>query len=363
MAKRAIHFLVLLLLIAPPLARGEREQDDVVKLKADLVSVAASVRDAGGRVIKSLKAEDFIIYEDGARQQIAHFAATEEPFTLMLLLDVSGSTREEVALIKRAAKKFLEELRADDRVGVIVFSREIEMIAELTDTRARVEAEIDLVASPQGDEGHQFNSKTGTSFYDALYLALEESPLKKAEGRKAIVCMSDGVDSTSLKPYRDIQPLAEKSEAALYFLQLNTEEATLAGLLKPRNDPGYLNFSESQVNRYFDEFDRESPERATPRHAISPLMRREMNAALYELARRQMKEMADSTGGRVYPVFTLMDLVGVYKQVADDLRSQYQIGYYPTNDKRDGRWREIRVEVRPKGASVRARSGYRAAGK
>lgn len=355
--KRTIPLFFFILIIAP-LARGQ--QDEPVRLKADLVSVAASVKDGNGRIIKSLKAEDFIISEDGARQQIAHFAATEEPFTLMLLLDISGSTREEVALIKRAAKKFLEEIRPDDRAGVIIFSREVEMIAELTDPRDRVAAEIDRVESPQGSETHKFTSKTGTSFYDALLLAIEESPLKQIEGRKAIVCMSDGVDSTSLKLYRDIQPLAEKSEAALYFLQLNTEEATLQGLLKPRSDPGYLNFSESQVNRYFDEFDPDAPERAVPRHAISPVMRREMNAGLYELARRQMREMSERTGGRVYPVFTLMDLVGVYKQVADDLRSQYQIGYYPTNDKRDGRWREIRVEVRFKGASVRARSGYRA---
>jgi VWFA-related protein len=358
--KSIIHFCLFVLIIAP-LARGQ--QDEPVRLKADLVSVAASVKDAQGRVTKSLKAEDFVVYEDGARQQISHFAATEEPFALLLLLDISGSTREEVALIKRAAKKFLEELRADDRAGVIVFSREVEMIAELTDSRERVEAEIDRLAPPAGNETHKFTSKTGTSFYDALYLAIEESPLKQIEGRKAIVCVSDGVDSTSLKLYGDIQRLAEKSEAALYFLQLNTEEATLAGLLKTRNDPGYLNFSESQVNRYFDEFDPDAPERAMPRHAISPVMRREMNAGLYELARRQMREMSERTGGRIYPVFTLMDLVGVYKQVADDLRSQYLIGYYPTNDKRDGRWREIRVEVRLKGASVRARSGYRAAGK
>jgi VWFA-related protein len=360
MINRAFHFLIVLLMVAPPVASSQRQQDEPVRLKTDLVSVASSVKDKQGRVIKSLKAEDFIVYEDGRQQQIAHFAATEEPFTLMLLLDISGSTRDEIALIKRAAKKFLEELRPDDRVGVIVFSREVEMIAELTDTRERVVAEIDRAATPQGNGEYQFNSKTGTSFYDALYLAIEESPLKQAEGRKAIICMSDGVDSTSLKLYRDIQTLAEKSEAALYFLQLNTEEATLAGLLKPRSDPGYLNFSESQVNRYYDEFDPDAPGRATPRHAISPLMRREMNVALYELARRQMKEMTERTGGRVYPVFTLMDLVGVYKQVADDLRSQYLIGYYPTNDKRDGRWRTIRVEVRAKDASVRARSGYRA---
>ena len=356
------YFLILLLVAAQPSLRAsrERDQDEPVRLKTDLVSVTAAVTDRNGRAIKSLKAEDFAVYEDGIRQKISHFSTTEEPFTLLLLLDTSGSTREETGLIKRAAKKFLEELRADDRVGVIAFSREIEMVAEFTDPRARVEAEIDRIATPKGDEAYQFNSSTGTSFYDALYLALEESPLKKVEGRKAIICMSDGVDSTSMKAYRDIQTIVEKSEASVYFLQLNTEQATLEGLLKPRTDSGYLNFSKSQLNRYFDEFDADAPARALPREALSPVVRREINAALYELARRQVREMAERTGGRVYPVFSLMDLAGVYKQVADELRSQYLIGYYSTNEARDGRWRAIRVESRVKDATVRARSGYRA---
>jgi VWFA-related protein len=163
--------------------------------------------------------------------------------------------------------------------------------------------------------------------------------------------------------YSEILPLIEEADASIYFLQLNTEQATLEGLLKPRTDPEYLNFSQSQLNRYFGEFDRDAPERALPREALSPVLRREINAALYELARREMKEMAERTGGRIYPVYTLMDLVGVYKQVADDLRSQYSLGYYPTNQTRDGRWRSIRVEVRSKSAAVRTRSGYRAAGK
>jgi VWFA-related protein len=357
------NYFLTLLLLAPQLslrADEQRDQDETVRLKTDLVSVTASVTDREGRAIRSLKAEDFVVYEDGIRQKISHFATTEEPFTLMLLLDISGSTREEIGLIKRAAKKFLEELRADDRVGVIAFSRDVEMVAEFSDSRARVESEIDRIASPKGDDDYQFTSKTGTSLYDALYLAVEESPLKKVEGRKAIVCMSDGVDSTSLKTYRDIQALVEKSEASVYFLQLNTEEATMKGLLKPRTDPGYLNFSKSQLNRYFDEFDQDAPERALPREALSPVLKREVNAALYELARRQAREMAERTGGRVYPVFALMDLAGVYKQVADELRSQYLIAYYPTNESRDGRWHAIRVEAAVKNATVRARSGYRA---
>jgi Ca-activated chloride channel homolog len=335
-----------------------RDQDEPIRLKTDLVTVTASVTGAGVSPIKSLKAEDFAIYEDGVKQKIAHFAATEEPFTLLLLLDISGSTRDEIALIKRAARNFLGELRFDDRVGVIAFSREVEMIAEFTDPRAQVSSAIDGIATTEGEEGYRFTTNTGTSFYDALFLAVEESPLKQVEGRKAIVCMSDGVDSTSKMKFKDIAPLAEKSEASVYFLELNTEQETLQGLLKPKSDPGYVNFSKSQIDRYYAEHDPESIERFRPRETLSPETIREINAGLYKLSRRELRALGERTGGRVYPVNTLTDLTGVYKQVADDLRSQYSIGYYPSNKSLDGRWRAIRVETRVREATVRARSGY-----
>jgi VWFA-related protein len=349
----------LILLLAAPVVRAQ-DQDEPIKLKADLVSLTAAVTDRSGRVLRSLKADDFTVYEDGARQRIEHFAATEEPFTLLLLLDISGSTGADIELMKRAARNFLAELRFDDRVGVIVFSRDVELIGEFTDPRARVTAAIEQIATTPGSATSRFSTATGTSFYDAIYLALEDSPLKQVEGRKAIVCMSDGVDSTSMKTYAQIAPLAERAEASLYFLELNTEEATLDGLLKDRSDPDHLNFSPSQLTRYFDAFDKDSPDRFRPREALSPLLKREINTGLYDLARREMRDMATRTGGRDYPVKTLADLNGVYKQIADDLRSQYSLSYYPTNRSHDGRWRQIRVEVKQVGATVRSRTGYRA---
>jgi VWFA-related protein len=344
---------------APAQIPQSRDQDEPVRLKSDLVTVTASVADSSGHAIKSLKAEDFDIYEDGAKQKIAHFAATEEPFTLLLLLDLSGSTRDDIALMKRAAKNFLGELRFDDRVGVIAFSREIEMIAEFTDPRAGISAAIDRIATAEGEEGYRFSSNTGTSFYDALYLAVEESPLKQTDGRKAIVCMSDGVDSSSKMKFKDIVPLVEKSGASIYFLELNTEAATLQGLLKPKTDPDYINFSQSQIDRYYDERDPHSMDRFRPRSTLSPATVREINAGLYSTSRRELRAVAEHTGGRVYPVETISNLDGVYKQVADDLHSQYSIGYYPGGNKaHDGRWRSIRVEIRARNATVHARSGY-----
>jgi VWFA-related protein len=361
-ARRPEYWLFIFVLITQLSAHAQdqqtRDQDEPIRLKTDLVTVTASVTGANAGAIKSLKSEDFAIYEDGVKQKIAHFSATEEPYTLLLLLDISGSTRDEITLMKRAARNFLGELRFDDRVGVIVFSREIEMIAEFTDPRAQAASAIDGVAMVEGEDGHRFTNKTGTSLYDALFLAVDESPLKQVEGRKAIVCMSDGVDSTSKVKFSDIAPLAEKSGASLYFLELNTEETTLQGLLKPKSDPGYVNFSQSQIERYYAEHDPDSLQRFKPRQTLTPETIREINAGLYKLSRRELRTLGERTGGRVYAVRSLSDLAGVYKQVGDELRSQYSIGYYPSNKARDGGWRSIKVETRTPGATVRARSGY-----
>jgi Ca-activated chloride channel homolog len=359
---KAILLILFLLFAVQAQAQDKENQDEPIKLKSDLVMVTSSVIDRQGNVLKSLKAEDFTIYEDGAKQKIELFSSTEEPFTIMLLLDVSGSTRDDIALIKSAAKNFLAELREKDKVGVILFSGDVEMIADLKDSRAKVTMAIERLTSTPGEDGYQFSTRTGTSFYDALFLAIEETPFKDAEGRKAIICVSDGVDSTSKMTYREVAKLLEKSEASVYFLELNTENATLAGLLRDNQDPQHLNFSQSQIKRYFDEFDSNSIERYKPHKLFSAETKKQMNKGLYDIARREMREVAERTGGRQYPVRSLNDLSGVYKQVADDLRSQYSIGYYPSNDAHDGRWRKIRVELK-RGGTVRARSGYWAPGK
>jgi Ca-activated chloride channel family protein len=361
-ANKAFLCALFLLFALQARAQDKDNQDEAIKLKSDLVTVTASAVDRSGNLIKALKAEDFIVYEDGAKQKIEHFASTEEPFTLMLLLDISGSTRDDIALIKHAAKNFLAELRDKDRVGLIVFSGDVEMLADFKDSRAKVEAAVERLTSTPGEDGYQFSTRTGTSFYDALFLTIEETPFKEVEGRKAIVCLSDGVDSTSKMDYAEVAQLVEKSEASVYLLELNTEEATLAGLLKDAKDPEGLNFSPAQIKRYFDEVDPDSVERYKPRQLLSAEIKKKMNKGLYEIARREMREVAERTGGREYAVRSLNDLAGVYKQVADDLRSQYSIGYYPTNDTHDGRWRKIRVELK-KGGTVRARSGYWAPGR
>src|SRR5215475_10094144 len=215
--------IVLLSSLSGHALQDRRDQDEPIRLKTDLVTVNATVAQASGKPLKSLNAADFKVFEDGVEQKISHFAATEEPFSVMLLLDLSGSTLPEIQLMKRAAASFLDELRKSDRAGVMVFSRQISVIAEIGSPRVHAEAAISSIATPAGDLEHRFNTNTGTSFYDALYEAAQNSQLKRSEGRKAIVCMSDGVDSTSRRVFREVSPVVERSEASVYFLELNTE--------------------------------------------------------------------------------------------------------------------------------------------
>jgi len=336
----------------------KQDKDEPIRLRSDLVSLNASVVDGRGHAIEQLEARDFEVYEDGIKQAIANFSAASEPFTLMLLIDVSGSTAKEVDLMKDAARSFLEQVGPDDRIGVIVFSNEVVEIAEITDSREKVLEEIEGISGSGGAAGHRFSQNTGTSFYDALYLAVNESSLKQAKGRKAIVLMSDGVDSTSRMRFAEVARAVEGSKATVFVLNLDTEKANLQAVLKPRSDPGYANFSQSQVDRYFDKYDRGSSERYLPRDLLREDLRRRINRGLYEIARTQLTDLADKTGGQIYPVRTVWDLAGVYRQIAADLRTLYSIGYYSTNDAKDGKWRSIRLVVNREGAKARTRPGY-----
>ena len=362
-SKKALILLVLTLLTCESTGAGARQdprqnQDDTIRLRSDLVSMNASVVDSRGRAIEELEARDFEVYEDGVKQTIANFSATREPFTLMLLLDVSGSTAHEIDLMKDAARNFLAHIGPEDRIGVVVFSNEVILVAELADSRDRVMQEIDGVTTTGGGSGHRFSQNTGTSFYDAIYLTLNEDSVKQVKGRKAIICLSDGVDSTSRTKFPEVARLVEASKASVYFLELDTEKANLEALLKPRSDPGYANFSQSQIDRYYERYDSGSPDRYLPRNSLREDMRKRINHGLYEIARAEVAQLTDKTGGRIYPVRTVWDLAGVYGQIAADLRTLYSIGYYSSNEARDGRWRTIRLVAKRPGAKVRTRPGY-----
>jgi VWFA-related protein len=345
--------IALLASVSPVIAQDKPDKKDemgTIRLNTDLVSVDVIVTDrAGNRSAAGLKASDFTVYEDGARQTISSFSATDVPFNLVLLIDTSGSTRDEVGLMRRAARRFLDELRPQDRIAVVQFNRQVELLEDLTSDRAKIEEALNLL-----------KPGTGTSFYDALQLTIDEV-FKKVEGRKAIVTLTDGVDSFGYSTFEQILPVLERSNASVYFLELDTEEFTGAGMMRDCLNDNHFEFSRKQLKKYRKEYAEGASESELQDHCLlSRLERLQINRRLYESARRELREMADKTGGRVYPVKDARQLEPAYSQIAAELRTQYSIAYYPTNEKHDGKWRALRVVVTRSGLVARARPGYRA---
>jgi VWFA-related protein len=354
-----VSLWLALTVFVPHLAAQEaqdRERQDkqsemgTIRLNTDLVTVDAIVTDRdGNRISGVLKASDFVIYEDGVRQAINSFSATDAPFNLVLLLDTSGSASHEVELMRRAALRFLDELRPRDRVAVIQFSKEVELLKDLTSERAEIEEALRLL-----------KPGTGTSFYDSLKLAIDEV-FKEVEGRKAIVALTDGVDSFGYTTFRQILTEIESLNVLTYFLELDTEVFTQAGMTRDCSDESHFEFSRKQFEKYLTEYGKGVIMSENQPHCrLSREERVQVNRRLYESARRELREMADKTGGRVYPVKDLKQLEPAYSQIAAELRTFYSMSYYPTNEKHNGKWRTLRVKLNRPGLVAKTRPGYRA---
>src|SRR5262249_45427865 len=269
--------------------QDKKDEMGTIRIDTDLVSVDVIVTDRdGNRSSSGLKASDFVVHEDGVLQKISSFTATEAPFNLVLLLDTSGSASAEIDLMRSAARRFLDELRPQDRVAVIQFSREVELLEDLTSDRAKIEDALLLL-----------KSGSGTSFYDSLKLTIDEV-FKKVDGRKAIVALTDGVDSFGYLTFKQILPALETSNILTYFLELDTEEFTQAGMTRECSDPAHFNFPPKQIKKYLAEYGKGVVISKPHPHCLLPRLKRmQITRRLYESARRELREMANQTGGRV----------------------------------------------------------------
>jgi Ca-activated chloride channel family protein len=350
---------------APNAASSVEEVDegDVVRVETQLVSVPAIVMDTMGRPIAGLRADNFLLYEDGRPQQIANFGTADAPFEVALLLDTSGSTRADVALIRGAANAFIDSLRAGDRVAIISYNTSqyggtglatVDVMAELTSNRKALREAI-------GDIG----SSNGTPFYDSLERIVSEvfrePPGDDVRGRRAVVALTDGVDSTSNSEYAEVSAKLLRAGLACYFIQVNTEDFVEERMTGDCQSFGTIRLSRTQLERYRRIF---AP-RVDAGHfedfcGMGPFERMQISRDLYTLARQEMNELARASGGKTFPVATLHDARAAFARVAAEIGTQYSLGYYPTNKTRDGRFRAIRIEVKgvQGGAQIRARDGY-----
>jgi len=351
----------------PP--RSDDHRGEVVELTGTLVNVPVLVRDSHNRYIANLTKEDFHLFEDGVEQEIAFFSNTEEPISVALLLDTSGSTREELPRIREAAIEFVSQLHDSDRVMVVSFDDDIDVGCELTNDRREMIQAI-----------RRTRSGGSTHLYDAVSMVVSHL-LRDVPGRKAIVLFTDGVDTASRGATAEstIAEL-EESNVLVYSIRYDTQEAVArrmagsGGVLwgripfpipspTPRSSRG-IRWPLPWPNRGpFPGVGR------LPLPVPYPLPRRgpqpsprpdDRIEAMYRRGEAYLRELAERTGGVLYHAETLSDLPSVFEQIAEQLRHQYTLGYYPSQPTRDGRYRRIRVTVDYPDAHVRARPGYRA---
>ncbi len=300
--------------------------------------------------------------EDGNPQRVTNFATTEAPFEIALLLDTSGSTREELGLIREAAKAFIDLLRSGDRVAIVAFNNApqngssvatIEVLAALTNDRQMLRKAIDNIGT-----------SNGTPFYDALGRIADrvfrDPPSAKVRGRRAIVALTDGVDSSSDSGYDDARAKLLHAGLASYFIQVNTEDYVEDRLLKDCQDDGRLSLSAKQLERFRQLFvPTAQKEDYQDFCRMGQFERMDISRKLYNLARGEMNGLAKDSGGKNFVAATLQEARAAFAQVANEIGTQYSLGYYPSNKLHNGQFRQIKVELRSvKDASVRARDGY-----
>jgi VWFA-related protein len=289
------------------------DEDDIIRVDTSLVSLNVSVfNNKVKSFVGMLDKDDFRIFENGHEESIAYFATTEVPFDLVLLIDLSGSTADKRDLIRKSTQRFVEAARPADRLAIITFADTTEVVCPLTADRTR------LIESAKRIEG-----TGGTRLWDALKFTLDHVVGPRTLGRRrAIVLMTDGVDNAlgaggagSEISFADLLEAVRKSDELIIPIYLDTERGH-----------AYLN---SYMKR------------------------------IYENARRTLALLAQESGGPYYTARKIGDLNGVYDQVMNDLGKVYSLGYKPTNEKRDGSWRPVMVQIpnRPD-VSARFRPGY-----
>ena len=335
---------------------GPEEVDpgDVIKVETTLVTLPVSVMDRDGKYIPNLRKEDFRLWEDGTEQTVAFFAAVDKPFSVVLMLDTSGSTRFRIEEIQDAAITFVNQLRQDDRVMVVSFDDDIRVLADFTNDRGRLRDAIRRTRTGQG-----------TKLYDAVDLTINQY-LSRVSGRKAVVLFTDGLDTTSrYATYETNIRDAEELDALIYPVQYDTyHNANSGGGVSWPNTGGSGSPIEDAI-RIFGSIlggnNRSGGGGGGRRGGGGGGSRRGGGGTSgyeYDTATRYLRDLAERTGARNYEADSTQNLSSAFAGIADELRRQYSIGYYPKNPGQAGQRRQIKVRVNQPNLAVRTRETY-----
>ena len=309
---------------------GETIEGDTLRVNTTLVTVPVSVMDRNGKYIPNLQRRDFHVFDNGVEQRVAYFATVDQPFTVVLLIDTSGSTEFSMDEIQNAAISFVNQLKDQDRVMVMSFDDQIRVLSEPTSNRDDLTRAI-----------RRTRNGGGTRLYDAVEVVLRQK-LTAISGRKAVVLFTDGVDTTSRRAsYSSTIRDAVESDGAVYSVAYNTANSlpiNAGGL--PRRGGIILNF----------------PFPGSGGRGGGPVMGGP-NPGDYRRADEYLHEIAQESGGRFFRGDTMVGLSSAFAQLADELRRQYSIGYYPPAGQ-SGQRRAIKVRVNQPDLVVKARESY-----
>ncbi|HTK37881.1 MAG TPA: VWA domain-containing protein [Pyrinomonadaceae bacterium] len=309
--------------------------DEVLKVQTNLVTMPVSVLDRDGRFVSGLGQQDFKIFENGIEQKLEYFQSVEQPFTVVLLLDVSPSTQWKIDQIQDAAIAFIDQLRQNDRVIVISFDEHVHVMSRPTNNRAELRNAI-----------RQTEIGDGTSLYEAVHQVIQQQ-LSRIEGRKAVVLFTDGVDTTSRRAnFQSTTQEVEEADSLFYTIRYDTSSDMNGGMQFPppmRRRGGWGNIAGIILGG--GTFPSGGGGAGGSRQE-------------YDTGRRYLETLAQNSGGREFEATSLQNLDTAFSGIAEELRRQYSIGYYPDKPGQPGERRQIRVRVMKPNLVVRAKNSY-----
>jgi VWFA-related protein len=321
-------------------APEEVDSNDILRINTTLVTIPVSVMERDGRYVPNLRKEDFRLWEDGVEQQVAYFATVDKPFSVVLMLDTSSSTRFNLEEIQDAAFAFVTQLQPEDRVMVITFEDKIKVLTDFTTDRKRMR---DAIAKAKPGNG--------TKLYDAVDMVINQK-LDSVSGKKAIVLFTDGVDTTSRQAsYESTVRDAEELDALIFPVQYDTYLANASGNQYPGGGGSW-----PTGNIWIDILGSIGGRSGRMGRGGGRVIG--SSRAEYEMGNRYLHELADLTGARLYQADSTYNLAAAFANVAEELRRQYSLGYYPKSQSQAGQRHSIRVRTTQPNLAVRARDSY-----
>ncbi|HEY0429823.1 MAG TPA: VWA domain-containing protein [Pyrinomonadaceae bacterium] len=320
--------LLLLLTLFGFLTVSAQDDDPPIKVDSSVVRLNVGVVDRQGKPITNLNRENFLLYENGVKQEILRFEPTVTPFSVVMILDMSGSTTSFRQVIQQSAFRFVDALSPDDRVAVIEFYDKVNVRNDFTNNRKVIASSIMLA-----------NGTGKTQLYKALDVALDKLSKEKSR-RKAIIVLTDGIDSavqnsdrSFLEKFKEsdipnaIKP--ETSDALTRVLsRSDAQGVTIYPMALPTGDP--IKLADPTPTQF----------------------------AMFNAARARLRILAERTGGTLNVINRLEEMGKIYGAVAAEIRTLYTIEYQSTNSERDGKWRAIKVEVNNSELTSKTRTGY-----